>query len=85
MLNCFVQDKHFYTFIFIFKCYLKVIVVQNLFYIQYVPFCILDTSTHENNSNRQNKERNKAHAGNHNRRKQSDYKKSRGMMPFPSR
>lgn len=51
----------------------------------YVPFLFLDASTHENNSNRQNKERNKAHAGNHNRRKQSDYKKSRGMMPFPSR
>lgn len=64
---------------------LKVIVVQNLFYIHYVSFLFLDAPVHESNSNRQNKERNKAHAGNHNRRKQSDYKKSRGMMPFPTR
>ncbi|KAG8178093.1 hypothetical protein JTE90_017442 [Oedothorax gibbosus] len=31
--------------------------------------------------NRQNKDRNKARVGNHNRRSQSDWKKSRGMMP----
>ncbi|CAL1281302.1 unnamed protein product [Larinioides sclopetarius] len=33
------------------------------------------------NRNRQNKDRHKAHVGNHNRRKQADFKKSRGMIP----
>lgn len=34
---------------------------------------------------RQMKDRHKAVAGNHNRRQQSDFKKSRGMLPFPTR
>ena len=45
----------------------------------------LDIPVHENNSNKLYKERNKAHAANHNHRKQSDNKKSRGMIPFSTR